>query len=190
MFEDRILIFRIKHGDAGALVRIYAKYAEALIALAYKLVHNSTVAEDLLHDVFLDFVEGIYQFRLTGSLKGYLACCVANRAKDWLRSADRNTKRSAEMDTLRSVGRSPEQTVMEHEDATLVNDAIDQLPIEQREVVLLHLLGGMTFRQIAEQQGISINTIQGRYRYGLHRLRDRLNVDSGREVCRECRTTG
>jgi RNA polymerase sigma-70 factor (ECF subfamily) len=87
MLEDRLLIFRVKHGDAGALVRIYDKYAGALMALAYKLVHNSAVAEDLLHDVFLDFVEGIGQFRLTGSLKAFLTCCVANRAKDWLRSS-------------------------------------------------------------------------------------------------------
>jgi hypothetical protein len=80
--------------------------------LAYKLVHNSAVAEDLLHDVFLDFVEGIGQFRLTGSLKAFLTCCVANRAKDWLRSSDRHTQRSIEMDSLRSVDRTPDQVAM------------------------------------------------------------------------------
>lgn len=190
MLEDRLLIFRVKHGDTGALVRIYDKYAGALIALAYKLVHNSAVAEDLLHDVFLDFVEGVQRFRLTGSLKGYLACCVANRAKDWLRSSDHHTQRSVEMDSLRSVSRTPDQAAMADENASLVNDALDQLPIEQREVILLHLLGGMTFREIGVQQGVSINTVQGRYRYGVQRLRTWFSVDSNHEVCGECRTTG
>jgi RNA polymerase sigma-70 factor, ECF subfamily len=190
MFEDRLLIFRVKHGDAGALVRIYDKYAGALIALAYKLVHNSAVAEDLLHDVFLDFVEGIQQFRLTGSLKAFLACCVANRAKDWLRSSDRHTQRSIEMDSLRSIVRTPEQVAIADESASQINEALDQLPIEQREVVLLHLLGGLTFREIASQQSISINTVQGRYRYGIQRLRNLFSVDANHEVCRECRTTG
>lgn len=189
MIEDRLLIFRVKHGDSGALVRIYDKYAGALMSLAYKLVHNYAVAEDLLHDVFLDFVEGIQGFRLTGSLKAFLACCVANRAKDWLRSSNRHPKHSLEMDSFRSACRTPDQMAIADESSSLINDALDQLPIEQREVVLLHLLGGMTFREIGVQQGVSINTVQGRYRYGIQRLRNRFKIEAGHEVCRECRTT-
>ena len=50
-----------------------------------------------------------------------------------------------------------------------------ELPYEQREAVLLHLHVGMTFRAIAQTQAVSINTVQGRYRYGLDRLRTLLN---------------
>ena len=50
-----------------------------------------------------------------------------------------------------------------------------RLPYEQREVVILHLRAGMKFRQIAKLQDISINTIKGRYRYGLDKLRSILN---------------
>ncbi len=50
-----------------------------------------------------------------------------------------------------------------------------QLPYEQREVVILHLRAGMRFRQIARLQDISVNTIKGRYRYGLDKLRSILN---------------
>ncbi len=49
------------------------------------------------------------------------------------------------------------------------------LPYEQREVLMLHLHSGMKFRQIAETQGVSTNTVQGRYRYGLDKLRSMLN---------------
>ena len=50
-----------------------------------------------------------------------------------------------------------------------------QLPYEQREAVILHLRAGMKFRQIAKSQGVSVNTIKGRYRYGLTKLRSILN---------------
>jgi len=50
------------------------------------------------------------------------------------------------------------------------------LPYEQRETITLHLHGGLTFREIAEHQDVSINTAQSRYRYGLDRLRSILEV--------------
>ena len=52
---------------------------------------------------------------------------------------------------------------------------MDQLPYEQQEVILLHIRGGLTFKVIAGHQGVSINTVQGRYRYGLDRLRSIMN---------------
>ena len=50
-----------------------------------------------------------------------------------------------------------------------------QIPYEQREVIILHLRTGMKFQQIAKLQDISINTVKGRYRYGLDKLRTILN---------------
>ncbi len=188
MIEDRLLVLRLQHGDTKALMRIYDKYAGALLGIAVKMVHNFAVAEDLLHDIFLDFVEGIMQFRLTGSLKSYLACCVANRAKDWLRSSERHAFRSFDFDGLRSPERTPDRIAMEDEMSLQVSDALNQLPMEQKEAILLHLLGGVRFREIAAIQGVSINTVQGRYRYGIAHLKHHLSPEVGNEVCRECRT--
>jgi len=56
-----------------------------------------------------------------------------------------------------------------------LNHAIAQLPAEQREVIALRLKGEMTFNQIAKLHNVSVNTIQGRYRYGLNKLRSVLN---------------
>jgi RNA polymerase sigma-70 factor (ECF subfamily) len=55
--------------------------------------------------------------------------------------------------------------------------ALDQLPYDQREVILLRHYSNMKFRTIAKHQNISINTIQGRYRYGLDKLRSLLNSE-------------
>jgi RNA polymerase sigma-70 factor (ECF subfamily) len=61
------------------------------------------------------------------------------------------------------------------EEARNLNHAIAQLAYEQREVIMLHLRGGMKFREIAGLQGISINTVKSRYRYGLEKLRTLLS---------------
>ena len=58
-----------------------------------------------------------------------------------------------------------------------MNNALAELPYEQREVVILHVQGGMKFRAIAKSRNVSINTIQSRYRYGLDKLRSLLNSD-------------
>jgi DNA-directed RNA polymerase specialized sigma24 family protein len=54
---------------------------------------------------------------------------------------------------------------------------MSKLPYEQREAVVLHLKGGMKFKELAKLQGVSISTIHGRYRYGLYKLRSLLNSE-------------
>jgi RNA polymerase sigma-70 factor (ECF subfamily) len=85
MVEDRYLVWRFKSGSKDALRAIYEKYADDLISLAGNLLDDKTGAEDVVQDVFVSFVQSIGKFRLTGSLKGYLATCVANRSRDYQR---------------------------------------------------------------------------------------------------------
>ena len=175
MLEDEWLKLRFKAGSDKALRRIYEKYRDALLTLAMGLLNDPHTAEDVLHDVFVTFTQGASNFGLRGSLKGYLATCVANRAKDRLR--DRKY-RPGRLDALAEVAcerGGPEAQVVANERSALVSDALGQLPYEQREVVVLHLNAGLTFRQIAKHQSVSISTAKGRYRYGLERLRSILN---------------
>jgi len=58
-----------------------------------------------------------------------------------------------------------------NEELQLLNSALAAIPYEQKEVVVLHIRGQMKFRAIAELQGVSIKTVQSRYRYGLDKLR-------------------
>ena len=64
---------------------------------------------------------------------------------------------------------------MLNEEMEMLNNALAQIPYEQREVLTLYMQGDMTFKQIAKIQNASINTVQGRYRYGLEKLRSLLN---------------
>ncbi len=65
----------------------------------------------------------------------------------------------------------PEQHAILDQQSGILIKALARLPSEQRETIVLHLNGGLKFKQIANMQGISISTVQGRYRYGLDKLR-------------------
>jgi RNA polymerase sigma factor (sigma-70 family) len=175
MLEDKLLIWKFKGDSDEALCRIYRKYGDYLLALAAALLQDINAAEDVVHDVFCKFIESREKFKLDGSLKSFLATCVVNLARDKLR-ARQSQSRGLDEATVSAVDKKdPEHHAIFGEQARNLNHAIAQLAYEQREVIMLHLRGGMKFREIAGLQGISINTAKSRYRYGLEKLRELLS---------------
>jgi RNA polymerase sigma-70 factor (ECF subfamily) len=175
MLEDELLKWRFKCGSREALSRIYEKYLNSLLTLAMALLNDTGAAEDVVHDVFVSFAKSPEDFKLHGSLKSYLGTCVINRARDRLRAKQRFSAGLDKIDSTNSDINRPIQSVIYSEESRRLNDAIAQLPAEQREVIILRLKGEMKFKEIARLQGVSISTIQGRYRYGLDKLRSILD---------------
>ena len=174
MFEDAQLINRLKKGDSQALCRIYRKYGDSLLAMAVGICRDRSIAEDALHDVFLDFVKNIDDFTLTGKLKSYLAKCVSNRVIDLLRTRSKHNEELSNIKPTLSSETVPHNKADKQEELLKLNEALDKLPLEQRQVIMMHIHGQMGYRQIANSQGVSINTIQGRYRYGIKKLKSLL----------------
>ncbi|MHC4623496.1 MAG: RNA polymerase sigma factor [Planctomycetota bacterium] len=176
--EDKLLMWRLKHGSGDALYRVYEKYKDNLLRVASGLLNDTTAAEDIVHDTFVSLAQSSERLKLDGNLKSYLATCAANR----VRNLNKAARRQGTAD-LREAGRAvssatrPEQWIISNEQLMRVNDALAELPYEQREVVILHVHGEMKFRAIAESQGVSINTVQSRYRYGLDKLRSLLDSE-------------
>ncbi len=188
--EDQLLVSRCKRGSHAALTRIYEKYKADLLLLAMGLLHDKAAAEDVVHDVFLSFVRHLDRFRLTGSLKGFFLTCTANHARNW-NKADRVRMRlgagSADPgvegvppSTSGQDARDTLETLVCNEQLERLGRALAELPFEQREVVMLHLHGQMTFQAIARAGQISTNTAKSRYRYGIDKLRAILNGEVAR----------
>jgi len=175
MIEDKILLWKFKHGSSDALSRIYEKYKSDLFSLANSLLHDLNAAEDVVHDVFVSFAKCADEFQLTGSLKGYLLTCVANLSRDRVRAKKRAPIGMNKTDMVIPDYKIPSQALISAEQLHRLREAIAKIPYEQREVVMLHLQGRRTFRQIAETQGIAVSTVQSRYRYGLEKLRSLLD---------------
>lgn len=178
MIEDKLLILKLRFGDKAALARIYEKYKNNLLRMATGLSNQTSLAEDIVHDVYVCLAQSPAQLKLNGNLKSYLATCVANRVRNSNRSGLR--RQAAGLEEAESVmcdSDKPDKWIIRNEELEKLNAALAQLPYDQRETVILHLQGGMKFRAIAESQNVSINTVQSRYRYGLDKLRSLLNSE-------------
>jgi RNA polymerase sigma factor (sigma-70 family) len=175
MIEDELLKLRFKLGREDALRRIYEKYLDYLLSVAMAFLNDAHASEDVVHDVFVSLGQSASRFKLHGSLKHFLATCVANRARDRLRAGKRHAAHAATDAGSEPQADPPEDRLICTEQAKRVYEALAQLPEEQREAVVLRIKAGLKFRQIAQMQNASFVAVQARYRRGIERLRSILN---------------
>lgn len=174
MIEGSQWIQALQRGDADALREVYANYKNELYSLAMVLCRNQAMAEDALQDVFVMLAQKGNILKIRTSLKAYLAMCVVNRIRSWQRNKQM-TDLPPDVAQIADNTPLPEAQLQQHETDILIQQALVQLPSDQREVIVMHLHSGLTFKDIALESGLSINTIQSRYRYGLEKLRSMLN---------------
>ena len=170
MLEDRYLLKRLRAADSDALQRIYEKYLDDLLSVAISLLHDIHAAEDCLHDVFVRLVGDAKGMKIRFNLKGYLICCVANRARDYLRQQARKPDCPPDTSGNPATKDNPVARLIEDEQADAIFDALALLPYQQREVFVLHVQGGLNFPRIAGLLDVSVNTVRSRYRYAVEKL--------------------
>ncbi len=173
--EDKLLVLKCKRGSRDALGHIYQKYKTDLLILAMALLNEKDAAEDVVHDVFVTFVQAVEKFRLTGSLKGYLLTCAANCARNVNKAKHHQSVDLDEAESFGSVSDEPKNSIIYNEELQQLSEAMANLSYEQREVIMLHFQAGMTFKNIAASLSIPVNTAKSRYRYGIDKLRLILN---------------
>ena len=170
--EDKLLIYRCKQGSRQALRQVYEKYHADLLKLAIVLTGQPYTADDIVHDVFVQFARAVPRLSLVGSLKAYLTTSTVNRVRNFHRDQSRRAEHG--LDDAAAVAAStprPDHWAILGELLERLSSAMAHLPYEQREVITLRMQSGMTFRAIARCQNTSISTVQGRYRYGIDKLR-------------------
>jgi len=175
VLEDKLLAWQFRKGSRAALCRIYEKYYDYLLTVATALLNDVHTAEDVVHDSFLKLSESAHHLNPRHNLKWYLVVCVSNRARDKLRCRRRKAVVLDESLPLQSEASEPASVAIRNEQMQIVSDALDKLPYEQREVVVLHTRGRMTFKAIAKLQQVSVRTVHSRYHYGLDKLKTLLN---------------
>jgi RNA polymerase sigma-70 factor (ECF subfamily) len=152
----------------------YRELAPKLLLFARQWCAEAADAEDVVQVAFVKFWR-----RQPGAGREHwplLYAAVRSTALDHLRGHERRARREADpaVEVLREDASFFDGTVEQREDAALVEDALRELPGEQREVVVLRIWGGLTFAEIAATLGESINTVAARHRYALETLRRHL----------------
>ncbi len=178
--DDVELIRRILSGDDAAFSILVEKYQESIHALAWRKIRDFHYAEEIMQDTFLKAYKKLSTLKNPNQFAGWLHVIANHLCIDWVR------KQKPVMQSLEethpqeidessytqhlSEQRMTERTEYCHE---LVQQLLEKLPENEREVVTLYYLDEMSTKEIGEVMGVSVNTITSR----LQRARKRLQTD-------------
>ena len=157
-----------------------------LRAFIRKRVADQSDAEDILQDVFYELVEAYRMMKPVEQVTAWLFRVARNRITDLFRRRTREA-RTAEPakfnaegeellldELLPSPDAGPDAAYARGVLVEALDDALEDLPAEQRDVFVAHELMGYSFKDLAEQSGVSVNTLLSRKRYAVLHLRERL----------------
>jgi RNA polymerase sigma factor (sigma-70 family) len=163
------------------LERTYTRERGRLLAFIRSRVRGIEDAEDILQDVFTRAVQNLNATEPIDNLVAWLYTVARNRIVDLYRrrrptvSLHGGDEEGGSLeDLLQDSGIDLEGDVIRQEVLEALLDSLEELPPEQREVFLQQAVEGRTFRELAEESGVSINTLIARKRYAVQALRRRL----------------
>jgi len=172
---DEEIMHLVKEGDPRAFEVLYDRHSGPAFSLAYRMVGNRVVAEDVSQEAFVSIWRSRLRYQPErGSVRTWVLGIVHHRAIDALRRNTVHDKRRASAEGIEERFEAPEQTdveVVRRDEARTVRAAIDELPAEQCRVIELAYFGGFSHSQIADQLKMPIGTVKGRMRLGLDKLR-------------------
>ena len=182
--EDADLLRAVAGGDERAFASVYDRYSPILLGLLLRILRSRAEAEDVLQEVFLQVWQQARSFdQARGRAFTWLVTLARSRAIDRLRAVDsreRAAQRSAE-------GAPPppapaawaEEEAIRAERAEAVHSALEELPEEQRQVLVLAYLEGMSQSEIAAAKNQPLGTVKTRTRSGLKKLSESLRASLG-----------
>ena len=176
--SDQQLIHLYMDGDAEALSSLVFRYKDKIYTSIYLLVKDKYLAEDIFQDVFIRIIDTMRSGRYTeeGKFLPWAMRIAHNLCVDYFRKVKRTPtiKNGDDKDifeVLSFADDSAETKMMKRQSHDRVRAMLDQLPEDQREVIILRHYADMSFKEIASMTNCSINTALGRMRYGLINLR-------------------
>jgi len=166
---DAEIIAHIYSGDEGAMASLYDRYSHVVYAVALRVLSDSTAAEDILQDVFMQLWRNPQAFNASrGSLPAWLAVIARNRAIDQLRKK-RPGAEAAE--TVIAVDPELQNTAERNQTIEKVRTVLAGMPAEQRAALEMAFFEGLTHVEIAGKTGQPLGTIKTRIRSGLSAVR-------------------
>ena len=165
--SDVELIAAINRGDAAAFEVLYLRHRDWMAGLAYRFTGDSDAALDVMQDTFLYFLKKFPGFRLTANLRTFLYPAVRNLSIAARRKAARYQATPSEFEQLEQAPAPPAAGA----EAGDLQSVLAALPEEQREVLLLRFVDGLSLAEIAEAMAIPLGTVKSRLHNALQTLR-------------------
>jgi RNA polymerase sigma-70 factor, ECF subfamily len=182
--RDGQLVELVAQKDAGALEALYDRYGRAAYSLARRILTEETLARDVVQEVFLSLWRDARRFDAgRGTVATYLLSMTHHRAVDVVRREE-HLRRWRTSDEGLELAPDPKARVEDEVEASErrneVRAALAELPVAQREALLLAYFGGYTQREVAALVGVPLGTVKTRMAAGMRKMREALQ-DAGRE---------
>ncbi len=174
--QDHIWIKSFLAGNNKGFDILYKKYEKPLFSYILRYTHNQQTAEDVFQKTWIKVIKGLEKYEEQGSFGSWLFGIAHNNCIDHFRN---NSKKEVDdnlsvkgMDRLENkIAINPEKKLIKEEGLDQLKRAIEELPDEQKQVVLFRLYAELSFKEIAERLECSINTVLGRMHYAVKNLR-------------------
>ena len=177
--SDRDLVEKYLAGDERSMEVLISRHKSKVYTYILLTVRNPVLAEDLFQDTFIKVIHSLKRGKYVenGRFLSWVIRIAHNLAIDYFRKENQlSTLSNDDYETdlfnqSRFSDKTVEENLVEQQILHEVRHLIDYLPPEQKEVVMLRHYGGLSFKEIAEQTQVSINTALGRMRYALINMR-------------------
>ncbi len=177
--KDFELVKQFIDGDSNGIEVLINRHKNRVFTYILLIVKDKQLSEDIFQDTFIKVIKSLKRgkYQEKGIFVSWVIRIAHNLVIDYYRKAKHlrtTSSEDGEMDIFNtkklSVG-NIEDVIIEEQISKDVRKVVDLLPDEQKEVILLRHYGGLSFKEISEQTGVSINTALGRMRYALINLR-------------------
>lgn len=175
--SDEALMLAYAVGDAAAFEALYGRHRLRLYRFLLRQLRDGALADELFQDVWLRVIAARQGWRPEAMFTTWLFRIAHNRLADHWRALQHRPPAPDNADER--IGRvpdpdTPERSLSDFEQRRLLQCALDELPVEQREVILLRLEQELTLEEIGEVTGVGRETAKSRLRYAMDKLRARL----------------
>lgn len=173
-FDYEAALRACARGEKAALRQIYEREASRLIGVAYRIVHRREVANEVVHDAFIQIWQGSATFDAhRGSARGWIYSVVRHRALNTIRNSAREVPVDDDMLEAAADGApGPLENLARLKDAKALHDCLSQLDAQKRDSILLAYVDGYSHSQIAARLNAPLGTVKAWIRRGLITLRE------------------
>lgn len=177
--SDQDLVKRFIQGDQTSIEVLINRHKNKVFTYIILIVKNQSLAEDIFQDTFIKVIKSLQEgkYKDNGKFVSWVIRIAHNLTIDHFRKEKQintysNEDYEADIFNSRKLSENTVEDIMvENQIIKEVRLLIDELPEDQKQVILLRHYGGLSFKEIADQTDVSINTALGRMRYALINLR-------------------
>lgn len=173
--EELFVFNRMVEGDKEAFRFFFEKYYSDLCNLVNLYLHDPVMSEEIVQDIFIYLWEKKENIRIESSLKSYLLRASKNRSLNYIRNKKIKLDIYSRLNDFdKGTIEMPDSVLDSNQLREIINTAIDSLPGRCREIYILGKEKNMSYKEISEELGISVKTVEVQMGKALKKLREQL----------------